>query len=83
MSDEHTEDAPLAADEVARRLRAVVAASHGLTEADLKLTDGGVQDALAELAFSHGFTRLARQVTAIRRIAARLGGSSRPRHSTP
>ncbi len=60
----------LTAPEVAARLQALVASVAGLAERDLHRPDDRVQDALAALAFSHGFTRLARQVAAIRRLAA-------------
>lgn len=67
-------------DEVAERLRAVVELARGLSEAELLLAHEAVQAALGELAFSHGFTRLARRVAVLKRAAQRAGnaGAERP-----
>jgi hypothetical protein len=57
--------------EVAQRLRRIAELARDLSERDLNEPDGAVQDAVAVLSFSHGFTRLTRRARVIRRIAAR------------
>jgi hypothetical protein len=76
MSDQQIDQQPSAvpaldATEVARRLNTITELSRHLTQRDLTLADGAVQDALAALAFNRSFIRLIRRVAAIRRAVQR------------
>ncbi|NTU85524.1 MAG: hypothetical protein HGA45_40240 [Chloroflexales bacterium] len=68
------EQATAAAQVVTGRIKAITQLADQITEGDLTFPEAQIADALAELAFSHGFTRLM-----IRAIAIRIAeGASRP-----